>query len=73
MKQYLFRLLLYVSGCMPVILLATEKSYVMPQRIAEVSQSKILLNGTWQLKLPSECKWVPIQVPGEVVMQGYSI
>lgn len=45
----------------------------MLSRQADVAQSSMLLNGTWQFKYSPRSKWTTIQVPGEAAMQGYAI
>lgn len=46
---------------------------VLPQSVVGVKKSSILLNGTWNFQFTPKSKWMSIQVPGEVVMQGYAL
>ena len=74
MWNYYKLFLVYVlSYLMLPQLSAGERSYVIPQLTSEMRQIEMLLNGTWDFKPSSKSGWTTIQVPGEVVMQGYAI
>lgn len=74
MKKNLFRLFLGLWVHLMVFQVwAADKTYIMPQVVAEMSPTKILLNGTWDFKYSPALEWTSIQVPGEVAMQGYAI
>lgn len=45
-----------------------ERTYILPD-----AGNHLSLDGTWQLQYPVGGSWNDIQVPGEVVMQGYAI
>lgn len=46
---------------------------VLPTHVQGVKKHAILLNGTWDFQFGAKSKWEPIQVPGEIVMQGYAL
>lgn len=52
---------------------SNEISYPLPSQVSGVAQAVQSLNGTWSFQYTPKGKWVSIQVPGEVVMQGYGI
>lgn len=49
------------------------RSYLLPEKQADVCQSEISLNGTWQFRFSPKSRWTTIKVPGEAAMQGYAI
>lgn len=53
--------------------LPDEASYPVLQELSGVRTPAILLSGTWQFRYSPDSKWTPIQVPGELAMQGYAI
>lgn len=74
MRKFYKLYLVYALNCLMVLQLsAGERSYVIPQFVSEMGQIEILLNGTWDFKPSSKSGWTTVQVPGEVVMQGYAI
>lgn len=74
MRKFYKLYLVYALSCLMVLQLsAGERSYVIPQFVSEMGQIEILLNGTWDFKPSSKSGWTTVQVPGEVVMQGYAI
>ncbi|GHT43585.1 hypothetical protein FACS189438_1070 [Bacteroidia bacterium] len=50
-----------------------EKTYLIPSVQANVKQTALLLNGSWQFQFSPDSKWTSIEVPGEAAMQGYGI
>ena len=66
-------LLVAVGLLMTFCGLSQEKTYIVPEAVAGVTQPVVSLNGTWQFQFSPESRWTAIQVPGEVAMQGYAI
>ena len=54
-------------------LAANEATYQMPTLVEGVKQPVISLNGAWQFRFSPSDKWVTVQVPCELAMQGYAI
>lgn len=52
---------------------AAERTYTLPVRLEGIHQPILLLNGSWDFKYSLKSRWVSIQVPGEVAMQGFAI
>ncbi len=73
MNIYKLSLLTIISLFITATVLAEVYTYEMPVKVENMKQSSILLNGKWQFKYSPESKWTTIEVPGEVVMQGYGI
>lgn len=55
------------------IKLADESVYSLPESVMGIKQPVMSLDGSWKFQMSSGSKWMPIQVPGEPVMQGYGI
>lgn len=74
MRNYYKLLLVHALSCLMLLQLsAGERSYVIPQLAPGMEQIETLLNGAWNFKPSLKSGWTTIQVPGEVVMQGYAI
>ncbi len=57
----------------PCYISADHTSYVLPSSVAGVKNHVINLNGKWELQTSADKKWRPVEVPGEVAMQGFAI
>lgn len=66
-------LLLSVMASVQAERLPDGNAYPLLQTVAGVRTPSLLLSGTWQLQYAPGDKWLDIQVPGEVAMQGFAI
>lgn len=49
------------------------KAYVIPSQVDGLKRHVIDLNGRWLLQFTPGAKWTPVDVPGEIAMQGYGV
>ena len=52
---------------------SNENAYLIPTFTEGVKQPVQSLNGDWQFRFTPAGKWVTVQVPSELAMQGYAI
>ena len=73
MKNSKALILVFLCVLLSSALMANDVLYVKPETIRGVKKTALSLNGTWQFKRTAESRQTTIQVPGEVVMQGYAV
>lgn len=49
----------------------TERT--LPDHVSGIKEEALLLNGEWEFQYTKKDRWEKVQVPGELVMQGYGI
>ena len=67
------KLLLLVVFCITTTAHAKEPVYRVLSFVEGVKNPCISLNGAWQFQFSPSGKWQPVNVPGELAMQGYAI
>ena len=76
MNQFVYRRLILSVVCLFVCvcsIFADENAYCIPTFVDGVKQPVQSLNGDWQFRFTPAGKWVTVQVPCELAMQGYAI
>lgn len=71
MNHKFFIILLSLFSCVMVKSEVLERA--LPTKVEGVKAPSILLNGAWDFQFNADSKWRPIQVPGEIAMQGYAL
>ena len=73
MKHRLFCIFLFCAFTCAFCLSASAQAYRLPSFVDGVKQPVQSLNGPWQFRFTPTGKWVSVQAPGELAMQGYAI
>lgn len=59
--------------CVPWMAGAQVCQYLLPERVTELKKPVYSLNEGWEFRFSDQDSWEPVQVPGELCMQGYGI